>query len=68
MSTDPLPDDEIEIADLYQTYKEPLRRYAIRLTQDPTGADDLVQEPFIRALAHEELLGRLNHHQRRAWP
>lgn len=67
MSMDPLPGDEIEIADLYQAYQEPLRHYATRLTQDPTRADDLVQETFIRALAHEELLGRLNPHQRRAW-
>jgi len=55
------------IADLYEEFETMLRRYAMSLARDSDRADDLVQETFIRAWAHLELLGQLNHHQRRAW-
>lgn len=44
-----------------------MRRYAMSLVRDSDMADDLVQETFIRVMAHLELLGQLNKHQRRAW-
>lgn len=53
--------------DLYEAFEARLRRYAVSLVQDPDRADDLVQETFIRAMAHLPLLEQLNHHQRRAW-
>ena len=37
------------------------------LTRDSDRAGDLVQETFIRALTHLELLKQLNRYQRRAW-
>ena len=55
------------IADLYEEFEARLRRYAMSLARDSDRADDLVQETFIRAWAHLELLGQLNHYQRRAW-
>ena len=55
------------IADLYEIFEGELRRYALRLVRDWDQADDLVQETFIRAMAHLELLGQLNAYQRRAW-
>lgn len=55
------------IADIYETFEEELHRYAICLERDADQADDLVQETFIRAMAHLELLDQLNPHQRRAW-
>jgi len=55
------------IADLYEEFETRLRRYAMSLARDSDRADDLVQETFIRAWAHLELLGQLNPHQRRAW-
>lgn len=55
------------IAELFEEYKEPLHRYAINLTRRADLADDLVQETFIRALAHHGLLDRLNGYHRRAW-
>lgn len=37
------------------------------LLQDPAWADDLVQEAFIRAMGHLDILGMLQPYQRRAW-
>lgn len=55
------------IADIYETFEEELHRCAICLVRDADQADDLMQETFIRAMAHLELLDQLNPHQRRAW-
>lgn len=53
--------------DLYQDYENFLRRFARGLTRDGYRADDLVQETFIRAMGHLELLRLLNSRQQRAW-
>src|SRR5215510_2087428 len=55
------------LADLYEEYEAALRRYAQRLGHDIDRTDDLVQETFIRAMGHLELLGLLKSYQRRAW-
>ena len=55
------------LTDLYEAYESMLHRYAISLIKDEDRADDLVQETFIRAMGHLELLGLLKSHQRRAW-
>jgi RNA polymerase sigma-70 factor (ECF subfamily) len=55
------------VADLYEAFEERLRRFAAGLTRDPHTADDLVQETFIRAMAHLDLLGQLNDPQRSAY-
>jgi RNA polymerase sigma-70 factor (ECF subfamily) len=52
---------------LYTTYEAQLRRYAEGLTHDYDQADDLVQEAFIRAADHADLLGQLDGPQRRSW-
>jgi len=52
---------------LFYEYQTPLRRYAQRLTGDYDHADDLVQEAFVQATAHQDLLGQLNGPQRRSW-
>lgn len=57
----------IELSDLYDEYETMLHRYAVQLTQDRDRADDLVQDTFIRAMGHLELLGLLKPYQRRAW-
>jgi len=57
----------MELADLYEEYEKMLRRYALSLTRDKDRADDLVQETFIRAMSHLQLLGILTPPQRRAW-
>lgn len=59
--------DELSIADLYTGWQSALQRYAASLTQDMDSADDLVQETFIQAMAHLDLLSSLNPYQRRAW-
>ncbi len=59
--------DELNAAELYGQYQAPLRRYAAGLTGDSGRADDLVQDTFIQAMAHLDLLSGLNPHQRRAW-
>lgn len=55
------------LADLYEEYEGALMGYALRLSRDPHRADDLVQETFIRAMGHLELLGLLNKARRRSW-
>jgi RNA polymerase sigma-70 factor (ECF subfamily) len=52
---------------LYQQFEKKLHRYATRLVHDSHKAEDLVQETFIRAMGHIELLGQLEPHQRQAW-
>jgi RNA polymerase sigma-70 factor (ECF subfamily) len=60
-------DQALTVADLYQELEEGLHRYARNLTLDADRSDDLVQMTFIKAMAHLELLRRLNRYQRRAW-
>jgi RNA polymerase sigma-70 factor, ECF subfamily len=55
------------IAELYEEHREALRRYAVSLTRDADGADDLLQETFVQAVIHWMLLNQLNRYQRRAW-
>ena len=55
------------LTDLYEEYELELHRYARRWTRDPHQIDDLVQETFIRAMGHLDLLGLLEPYQRRAW-
>jgi len=55
------------IGDLYEEFEGRLHRYAMSLAHDSDRADDLVQETFIRAMAHLELLDLLKDYQRRAW-
>ena len=67
MSTDPAGGGSLTITELYEEYSEQLHRFAMGLTRDPNRANDLIQETFIRAMTHIELLKRLKHYQRRAW-
>jgi RNA polymerase sigma-70 factor, ECF subfamily len=62
-----MPSSGSQFEDLYAEYASRLRGYALSLTRDADQADDLVQETFIRASGHMELLAQLNGYQRRAW-
>ena len=55
------------VTDLYTSYEAQLKRYAEGLTHDYDQAEDLVQEAFIRASVHADLLGQLDSAQRRSW-
>ena len=55
------------LTELYETYENKLRRYAARLAHDPHWAEDLVQDTFVRAMGHLDLLGALKPYQQRAW-
>ena len=55
------------LGELFSTFEPGLRRYTRSLAQDTDLADDLVQEAFIQAMQHLDLLGRLNEYQQRAW-
>jgi RNA polymerase sigma-70 factor (ECF subfamily) len=60
-------DARMTLTDLYEEYETKLRRYAARLAQDPHWADDLVQDTFVRAMGHLDLLRVLKPYQQRAW-
>ena len=55
------------LEDLYEAFETKLHRYATRLGRDAHRADDLVQNTFIRAMGHLELLKLLDSRQREAW-
>lgn len=55
------------IADLFETSRDRLFRYALTLSKTVDRADDLVQETFLRALKHSQTLVRMNEFQRDAW-
>jgi RNA polymerase sigma-70 factor (ECF subfamily) len=57
----------VTLTELYETYENKLRRYAAGLTRDPHWAEDLVQDTFVRAMGHLDLLGALKPYQQRAW-
>jgi RNA polymerase sigma-70 factor (ECF subfamily) len=50
--TDLTVDPEAAMRQLYARYASTLYRYVERFTPDQTGADDIVQETFIRAWRH----------------
>jgi RNA polymerase sigma-70 factor (ECF subfamily) len=49
-------DTDSRLRDLMATYQQPLLRYALRLTGDAWRAEDVVQEAFLRAWTHLDLL------------
>lgn len=55
------------LEDLYDELSVRLRGYAVSLAHNGETAEDLVQETFIRVMAHLGLLEQLNRHQRKAW-
>lgn len=55
------------IEELFDAHGAGLKRFALSLTREGDEADDLVQETFLRALAHVELLRMLPPAKRRAW-
>ncbi|MBN1552393.1 RNA polymerase sigma factor [bacterium] len=55
------------IAELYDTYYDELKQYASARCINPDDAEDLLQETFLKAMTHIELLKILSHSQRRAW-
>jgi RNA polymerase sigma-70 factor (ECF subfamily) len=57
----------VTLTELYETYENKLRRYAAGLARDPHWAEDLVQDTFVRAMGHLDLLGTLKPYQQRAW-
>lgn len=52
---------------LYHLCQKELTDWCQYMTCDRTQAEDLVQEAFLRALLHADLLHTLNESQRRAW-
>jgi len=57
----------VNVADLYEEYRDGLTRYAISLSRSLDRADDLVQETFLRALSHSGDLQGMNRYQQEAW-
>lgn len=59
--------EPVSLADLYDEYETKLHTFAMRLTHDPSRADDLMQNTFMRAMTHLKLFEMLKPYQRRAW-
>jgi RNA polymerase sigma-70 factor, ECF subfamily len=57
----------LNVAALYEEYRDRLTRYAISLSRSLDRADDLVQETFVRALTHSGDLLSMNRYQQEAW-
>ena len=55
------------IQELYGQYHQELVHWCQSMTGDPQTAEDLVQEAFLRAMLHEELLRTLKEPQQRSW-
>lgn len=53
---------------LYTVFREPLLHYCVSVTDgDWAGAEDLVQETFLRAMGHLTDLEALSHVQQQTW-
>ena len=55
------------IAEIYEEYERALRRYALSLVRDPDRADDLVQQTFVRAITHLDLVEGFDRQRLCAW-
>lgn len=53
------------VEELYTTFRRDLLRYCTAMTQ--AGAEDLVQETFLRAMAHLDELEDMGRSRQRAW-
>ncbi|MEI8132893.1 MAG: sigma-70 family RNA polymerase sigma factor [Leptolinea sp.] len=45
-------DPNSAVAELFETYADPIYRLAMQLLGDPTAAEDVVQETFLSAMTH----------------
>lgn len=55
------------VEDLYTAFYDELVYYCASLSHDPTAAEDLVQETYMRALNHVDDLQDLSRSQCRSW-
>jgi len=55
------------VEELYRTYRKDLLQYCSNLASDRAGAEDLVQETYLRAMGHLDDLEDMSRSQRRSW-
>lgn len=55
------------IAKIYQLFFQELIRYVTKMTCDKAAAEDIVQETFLRAMEHAEILDDMDERQCRSW-
>lgn len=55
------------IKELYEKYHQELIGWSQNMTGNQYTAEELVQEAFLRAMLHEEILANLQDQQRRSW-
>ncbi len=53
--------------ELYQLYRKELVSWCRHMTGNYEGSEDLVQEAYMRAILHEDVLQELSAKQQRAW-
>lgn len=55
------------ITELYTVYRAELLKYCCMICGNVSDAEDLLQETFMKALSHLDLLEELGEKERRAW-
>lgn len=59
--------NDLILADLYDAYEGKMLKFAMILVGDPSHAEDLVQDTFLKAIPNLPLLTRLEPYQRLSW-
>lgn len=57
----------MDIYHLFENYQQDFMRFALSLTHHREDAEDLVQQVYVKAMMHLELIQTMNPHQVKGW-